>query len=318
MLALLLLAATPISAFSGTDEKPRPLQITASTSSGVPLITAWGFPLNDNHGDFFFQLDSMTIMKISHSSFETMLYKLPADVHDSHEFFKFAVTPSGEPWILASAGPELLAVHFDSKGEVAGKATLPMAFDRLRIDDFAVLDNDALFLSGVTTEKNPYKAGRSFIGLFDGRNGREIRILRDSVSPDKTSLKQRQEVPHDGAVCAADDGNIYLLHESEIIGINPAGEILRRVSFEKPMRDLIGAQLKVSAGLAAIWLITPPKEGHFQTTYLVVSLDDQNTLGWYAAPPGMQLPAMRFSRNHGFEFLQPSKGVYQLITAEMR
>ena len=124
---------------------------------------------------------------------------------------------------------------------------------------------------------------------------------------------------HAGDAVAGDDGNLYLLHGPEIFGINPAGQVITHLTFDKPLHDLVPVHLKVSAGEGAVWLRTPPRaDGHFETTYLVVDLSNKTTVGWYSAPAELTLPAMGFTRNGGFEFLQHDKTGYHLSTAQLR
>lgn len=319
--AVLVLAGMMLGfAVAATDDKPRPLQVSATKVLNVPLFSAYGLPISDQDGDLFFHLGGSsytdaTIMKLSHSSSEPTLYKLPSDVQEKYSFYEFAVSASGEVWMLANAGQELLVVDFDSNGQVKGKTNLDLSLGEINITDFAAFEDDVLFVAGVSVSKA--KKGHSFIGLFDGGTGGKIRSLRGLFSPDDTSKKQVSI--HEGDAVAGDDGNIYLLHETRIIAISPAGQIVKRVSFEKPASSLLAIHLMVSSGDAAIWLRTPSKEDHkFETTYLIVDLQNGTPVGWYAPPPEVTMPATGFSRNSGFEFLQGEKGQWKRITAELR
>lgn len=224
------------------------------------------------------------------------------------------MSPSGTLWVLANAGPELSAISYSSDGQAKGKVELDLSLGEFNITDFAALENDVLFLAGLTVGNS---GGRSFAALLDGDSGKRIRIMRDTFPPEDATKKSTPI--HRGGISAGNDGNVYLLHNTEILAINPAGEIVRRTSFEKPDANLLPVHLMVSSGYAAVWLRTPPRaDRHFETTYLVVDTYNANPATWYAPPPEVRMPAASFSRNGGFQFLQSEKGHYKLITAELR
>ena len=317
IIAGLVLAVTMARA---EDAHPRQLVITRTASLDVPSFSHFGLPVPDNDDDLFFHLGDVftdaTIMKLAHSSWEPTLYKLPADIqHDKYVFYEFAVTPSGELWILANRGPELLAAEFDSHGQMTAKSILDLSLTDVKINDFAALDNDVLFFAGATVGKD---AGRPFAALVDGASGKSIRTWHDVFSSAKAGTKGAVPV-HAGNASVGDDGNIYLLNESEVVAINTAGEIVRRVKFVKPGQSLIPFLVRASAGYAAVWLRTAPHNDHgFEMSYLVLDLSSGKTMGWYAPPPDLKAPAMSFSRNNGFEFLVGKNGRLNLTRAELR
>jgi hypothetical protein len=255
-------------------------------------------------------------MKLTHSSWERTLYKLPSDLQEGkYVFYEFAVSPSGEVWILVNRGPDLLAAEFDSNAQMTTKSALDLSLADVTITDFAVLDNDVLFLAGGTVGKD---AGHPFAALVNGGTGKNIRMWHDVFPAAKTSAKDAVPI-HAGNASVGDDGNIYLLNESEVVAISPAGEIVKRVKFVKPDQSLIPFVVRASSGYAAVWLQTPPHKDHtFEMTYLVIDLSSGKTLGWYAPPAEIRAPAMSFSRNNGFEFLIGKHGKWTLTEADLR
>ena len=302
------------------DVQARPMIVTTSRQTDVPIFPYYGPPLADKNGDLFFHLGGSlftdaTLMKLSHSSWEPTLYKLPADVqHDKYVFYEFAVSPSGELWILANRGPDLLVAGFDSNGQMTSKSAMDLSLADVDIADVVALDNNVLFCYGVTVGKGP---GHSFAALFDGTTGKNIRMLRDVFTSVKPGVKEPVWV-HSGIASIGDDGNIYLLHESEVVAISPAGEIVKRIKFVKPIQGLIPIIVRASSGYVAIWLHSPLKDGQSKNSYLVLDLSSGKTLGWYLPPTEIKAPAMTFSRTNGFEFLVDKNGKWNLMDAELR
>jgi len=298
---------------------PVELQVSSTKTLGVPLFPAYGFTLADKDGDLFFHLGggsfaNGTIMKLSHSSYEPTLYNLPPEIQKSYNFYQFAVSPDGTLWMLVNAGPELMAASFDSDGELRGKATLKVSLDEFNIKDFAALPNGTLFIAGLGLGKDK---GHSIAAFFNGDTGEEIKRLDTALAPENTP--KSGPAIHQGDACVGDDGNLYLLHDTHILVINPAGTVVRRTTFDKPLSTLLPVHMIVSSGFAAIWLNTPPNDSHhFETSYLVVDVNNRNPATWYSAPSGVRIAAVDFSRNDGFQFLVGEKGQYRLMTAELR
>lgn len=71
---------------AGTSEvKPRELHISEVKALDVPIFPAYGYTLADEDGDFFFHLGgspftNATIMKLSHSSWDPTLFRLPSEL----------------------------------------------------------------------------------------------------------------------------------------------------------------------------------------------------------------------------------------------
>lgn len=303
------------------DAQLRELVITESKQTDVSGFSYYGLPLSDKDGDLFFHLGgdlftNATIVKLSHSSLERTLYRLPSDLQqDKYVFYEFAVGPSGDLWILANAGPDLLVVVFGSDGQETGRAKLALSLADVNITDFAPLDNDVLFFAGATVGKD---AGHPFATLVDGGTGKSIRTWHDVFPAAKTGAKDTVPI-HAGNASVGDDGNIYLLYESEVLAISPAGEIVKRIKFVKPDQALNPVIVRASSGYAAVWLQTPPRNDHtFEMSYLVLDLSSGKTLGWYAPPPEIRAPAMSFSRDNGFEFLIGKHGKWNLTEADLR
>jgi len=298
---------------------PRELQVSSSKVIGVPLFPAYGFTLADKAGDLFFHLgggsfSNATIMKLSHSSYEPTLYTPPAEIQHSYNFYQFSVSPDGTLWMLLNAGPELMAASFGSDGEMKGKSTLKLSLDEVNVKDFAALSNGTLFLSGLGLGKNK---GRSVSFLLNGDSGEEVRQIDADIVPE--DLPKSGVAIHQGDACVGDDGNLYLLHDRQILIINAAGKVVGRVAFDKPLSTLLPVHIIVSSGYAAIWLNTAPNDSHhFETSYLVVDINNREPATWYSAPSGVRIAAVDFSRTDGFEFLVGEKGQYKVLTAELR
>jgi len=309
-----------LGATAGATDAARQLHISEAKALDVPLFPFYGIPVSDSEGDLFFHLGgdlytNATIMRLDHSSWKPSLYKLPSEVQQAkYLFYHFTVTPSGEVWMLANAGPDLLVVSFESDGQESAATKLDLSLLDVDIMDFAALDNGSLLLAGVTVGKD---AGRPFAALFDGGTGKSIRNLTNAYP--RVDDKDEKAKLHAGNASVGDDGNIYLLHESEIIVISAGGEIVNRISFKRPGHDLIPTSVRVSSGYAAVWLRTPPREDHrFDVTYEVVDLSDGKTVGWYQPPAEIRMSAMGFSRSDGFRFLVAKDGHLNLVEANLR
>lgn len=321
LVAAIVLTVLGCPAVNAGDTQPRQLVVSESKQIDVPLFSQYGFTLADNDGDLFFHLGGdvytdATIMKLNHSSWEPKLYKLPSDLQqDKYVFFEFAVSPSGELCILANRGSDLLVAEFDSNAQMTSKSALDLSLADVNITDFAALDNDVLFFAGATIGKG---AGHPFAALVDGGTGKSIRMWRDVFPAAKTGAKDTVPIQA-GNASVGDDGNIYLVHQSGIVAISPAGEIVKRVKFVKPDQSLIPFLVHASSGYAAVWLQTPPQKDHtFEVSYLVLDLSIGKTLGWYVPPAEIRVPAISFSRNNGFEFLVAKHGKFNLTEADLR
>jgi len=257
---------------------------------------------------------SATILKLSHSTYEPSRYSLPPEIQKNYNFYQFCVSPDGTVWMLVNAGPELMAVSFGSDGEPKGTTVLKVSWDDLNIQDFAATSKGTLFISGTGLGKNK---GRSIAALFNGDSGEQIKEIAAALRPE--NVLSSGDAIHKGDACVGDDGNLYLLHDRQILVINPAGVVVRKAAFDKPLSTLLPVHIIVSSGYAAIWMNTPPDNTHhFQTSYLVVDTNSKNPATWYSNPPGIKLAAVNFSRNDGFEFLVGEKGQYKLVRAELR
>src|SRR5581483_5709628 len=297
----------------------RQLVVTRSTSTNVPFFPYYGPPISDKDGDLFFHLGgdqytNATLMRLAHSSWEPTLYKLPTDLQQTkYQFYEFAVSPSGDLWMVLNAGPDLLAVGFDSSGQETGRTKLELSLTDVDIADVVALGNDVLFCYGVTVGKD---AGHSFAAFLDSTTGKNIRMRRDIFTSAKAGVKEQPWV-HSGVASLGDDGNIYVLRESEVLAISPAGEVVKRIKFIKPIQNLTPISVRASLGYAAVWL-NSTREGRSENSYLVLDLSSGKTLGWYVPPPEIKAPAMSFSRNDGFEFLVIKNGKLSVTEADLR
>ncbi|HZQ19835.1 MAG TPA: hypothetical protein VFA90_14035 [Terriglobales bacterium] len=312
----LLIALACLSSQAG-DLQTRQLVVTASKQTDAPAFSHYGLALSDNNGDLFFHVGgdvftNATIMKLAHSSLERTLYKLPSDLQQTkYQFYEFAVSPTGDLWMLANAGPAVSVVAFDSDGQESGRTKLDISLADVNITDLTAFDNDLLFFAGATIGKD---AGHPFAALVNGGTGKTIRMWHDVFPAAKDAVPI-----HAGNASVGDDGNVYLLNESEVVAISPAGEVIKRVKFVKPDQTLIPFLVRASSGYAAVWLRTPPQKDHtLEVSYVVLDLSSGKTLGWYAPPADIRVPAMSFSRNNGFEFLVAKHGKLNLIEADLR
>jgi hypothetical protein len=320
---LIFVGAFAIAA-SNVDVKPRPLQVSGTRVLDVPVFPWFGLPHTDQDGDLFFHVggttfNDATIVKLSHSSMEPTLYKLPGDVKKKYNFDEFAVTPGGGLWMLAnSMVPELLAIEFNGSGEVRTKTTLDLALDEVDIHGFAALDSGSLVIAGAYTNKAVSKLrGHSFLVLLDSNTGKKIRELLDTIPAVDGS--KGQSLAHEGETVTGDDGNIYLLHESLVVVVGPGGGIIRRISFKKPSAGLQAMQIRVSSGAAAIWLGKEDSETHrAELSFLVLDLSNGKPIGWYAAPSDLNGQAVGFSRSTGLQFFQRKQGHFEIVTTELR
>ena len=58
---LLALTAAAVLASGPDDFEPRQLQLSSNKTFSLPAFSAWGLPLNDEDGDFFFISAQATI-----------------------------------------------------------------------------------------------------------------------------------------------------------------------------------------------------------------------------------------------------------------
>lgn len=305
-----------------TDFRQRTLEASSPKSIGVPAFGFFDLPKCDKDGDLFFHTGSMQymqawIMELPHSLSETTTFKIPYDLQDQYKFLEYAVSPSGVVWVLTNndAG-DTLALEFNSKGEVRTKSKLELALDQVDVQDFAALDNGTLFLSGTYTNKAPdHLSDHIFTAFFNGETGQKIKDLNDTFSP----ASKEKPLIHEGEAVAADDGNIYLLHQEQVITLSPTGEIVKRSSFTKPVAGVLATHLRVSSGEAAIWLATIQKDTHkVEHSFLILDLLSGQTSGWYVVPPGMAGSPVAFSRADGIIFMNNNHGELETFTAALR
>jgi hypothetical protein len=149
----------------------------------------------------------------------------------------------------------------------------------------------------------------------DGKLRKELPGLLRALNPDRKPNSLR-----DGGIAVGQDGNIYMLNADRITVVSAAGEISRRMTYKKPVRDLTAQGLAVSGGLIAITLLQQDN-GRVIPRFLVVGSDDGRSFGYYTLPDEFHNPlALCFSRDDGITFLklQPSERRLTFINAPLR
>jgi len=323
LLCVVLFSGTLGLAAAQAIPEPKVFPVSSAKELGIPFFPSFGFPQSDRDGDLFFHVGAgvysdATLLKLSHSSWDPTLFKLPAELARDYNFYDYSVSPAGDVWMLAnSEEPGFLAVEFDKSGQVKEQTHLDIAIDEIDIGEFAALDNSVLLMSGVYGAKAaPGLRGHSLLALFDGSSGKKLRDVQDPFRP--ADPAEKPAAMHEGAMVAAPDSNIYLLHQSQILVVNAGGEVTRRISFKKPKPGLLAANLSVSTGRAAVWLSEVDKTNHVVLSFLVLDLATGKPLGWYSAPDSGNALSIGFSDTNSLAFLGRKEGKLVLIEAAVQ
>ncbi len=312
------------SGFAASDNPTpsRTLVVSSSHLLEVPPFGAYGHAQCDKDGNLFFHnsgapFDQGAILKLKSGSWESRVFKISQDASEKVIFERFSVSPSGEMWQIGTTkkGQQVLFT-FTGDGEVSSRTKLDAA-DNLFIQDFAVSDRGTVLVTGYfDPTAAPELQGRSYVALFD-RSGHLIKHfneLFEQVDVATVGLKL-----HSGNAVFAEDGYFYLLHDQSIQVLSESGSMVHRIKFDKPDKEAIPTGIRISTGMAAIWLTYVDKRGTITNQFLVLDLQTQEPFALYT--PGLELKdssAVCFSRKDGFEFRKIESGRVWLIQSALR
>jgi hypothetical protein len=293
--------------------------LTASsvTALSVPSFIWYRQPKCDADGDVFFhtgRFDGLELFELSHSGDQGRFFKVDPDSKIRHHFGDYTVSPSGTPYVLTETLDGLYLAAFKSDGTV-GSLTRLDAPEYLR-GSIAVFDSGTTLLVAHFTDRSPEELrGKNYAALF-ASSGKLIKELNTGLKA--TDLGKLKTSLAEGASSLADDGNAYILTGNEVLVVSEAGEIVRRLPFDKPNDRQIATQVIASGGLVAIVLSSVGTEGSKSAGVVsnqLLLLDSSNgePFRLYAADEMGSLAC--FSRSEGFTSLYNDSGKLFKATA---
>lgn len=285
------------------------LEESSATKLAIPRFGFSDEPQCDDHGDVFFHLYSgsyriSTIFELTADADKSLLYRLPVDLAREVGFESFAVSPSGELYVLGQIreGTQDSDVHeyvfsfSDSDGSMTSKLRLQTPHYILA-DAFTVLQGGVVLFSGHFVKEAPEELrGKRYAALFDA-SGRVSKVLDTQGKVDERLLAG-------GAATRGRDGYAYLLGNSEVTVFSPAGEIARRIPFQNPDPNAIPTSIKLSEGLMSITLSKVGKDHWIEPRYLVVDAFTGSIYAYYVPSKDLGNQTLCFSRNTGYTFLK--------------
>ena len=323
ILGLLLVVSISGAGQEALAPSPRVLRASSSQVLGVPPFSAYGNAYCDNAKNLFFHVAGETnsynagvIMKLAPSSQMPTLYQLPREFSGKIGFLEFFVTPSGAVWFLeeASDGP-LYVIGFASVGSMATRSRLD-APEHLRAEDFVVSKNGVTLLAGYFDKDAPKNLrGKSYIALFEKSGKLRKEIKADSIQD--VDLKEIAKKLHNGAVTVGPEGNFYFLHSNEILVISEYGDVVRRLSFSRPYKDVTAVKVHLSGSVLSIQFVKPNKDGLLLTQFLRLDSATGQPFALYEPSDELGNNCVCFSHRDGYTFFRIENGKVKLVSAPL-
>lgn len=309
---------------SEENAAPVILKQTSENKIGVPPFSFFDQPQCDDDGDVFFHLSSGSyrvarIFELTTDTDKSVLYKLPPDLAQYVAFEDFAVSPSGELYVLGQAkeGSEDSDVHqyvfrfSDSDGSMTDKVRLETPSPYLIGDTFTVLESGGFLFAGRFV-KGATEPGKRYSALFDS-SGRMMKNLDAQGKIVGAAVAGT-------AATRGKNGYAYLVSQGEVLEIPPGGDPIRRIPFTNPDPGADPAGIQVSQGLISITLSKANKEGQIEPRYLLLDAVTGAVHGYYEPSGELGNEMLCFSRKTGYTFLHRTKdgNSLQVITAALR
>ena len=216
---------------------------------------------------------------------------------------------------ITKKGQQVL-VAFTGDGENSSRVK-PDVADNLFIQDFAVSDRGTALVAGYFDSTAPPELqGKSYAALFD-HSGHLVKRFNEpfeQVDAGEEGLKL-----HSGNAVFGEDGYFYLLHDQSVQVLSESGSVVHRIKFDKPDKDAIPSGIRVSGGMAAIWLTYVDKKGNTTRQILILDLQTQEPFALYTPAPELKESSpVCFSRKDGVEFFGMESGRVRLTQAILR
>jgi len=315
-------------AFSLAGQTAATVPITVlhgSAPSEIKPVSAflwYDFPKGDDAGNLYFhpdppEFDTPVLIKLpAGTDDDAVVYKVPDKGDDSCEYRAFSVTRAGSVAMIADCKEGTTIIHFLSDGSVSSRTPLDIAkgFDPSRV--FAVFDSGVSIVGGSFNRTAPKPLwGTSLFGVFSP-SGKLLRRLNDWDNIDKSANPKFYE----GYATFGSDGLLYILQPNEkIVVMSEAGEIVRTITYRKPVHDAIASHLVVSGNLGVVELhIVSDPTKLSRILLVVIDLTTGETFRVYEADSELGRGMVNFSSKDGFTFLRVSKGRLQRMTAPLR
>jgi hypothetical protein len=294
----------------------------------VPLFSFFAETQCDKNGNLFFHTDSggfytrTEILRISSDGEEGQKFTLSGKYADVREaaFTSFSVTPDGDLYVLAWGAPGEAKAHvfrFDDDGTMKNPSTLDVPENIVPLDLVAWDDQSVLF-TGYYDEKAPKNiAGKQYAALFDatGKLRKELKLSLPDVDLASVGQKLRE-----GGAARSEDAKLYLLEPKNVIVATSTGELLKRISFNKPDPESIASNIRVSGSLISIGFLTFSDKGNVvKKEFLVLDATTGEPFGLYQPAPELGTDEACFSINEGYTFVVPAaKGHRNIFKAALR
>jgi len=323
ILGLLLVVSISGAGQEALAPSPRVLRASSSQVLGVPPFSAYGNAYCDNDKNLFFHVAGETnsynagvIMKLAPRSQMPTLFQLPSEFSGKIGFLEFFVTPSGAVWFLEEAPDATLYVfRFDSDGSMASRSRLD-APEHLRAEDFVVSKSGVTLLAGYFDRDAPKNLrGKSYIALFEKSGKLRKQVTKESVKD--VELDEITKKLHDGGVSVGSDGNFYFLHSNQILVVSEYGDVVRRLSFLRPDKDVTAVKVHLSGSVLSIQFVKPNKDGLLLTQFLLLDSATGEPFALYEPSDELGNNCVCFSHRDGYTFFRIENGKVKLVSAPL-
>jgi len=269
--------------------------------------------LCDLDGNLYFHLDTNEVMFISANGNESHKFTLSDD--EKSGFQNFALSPSGDLYVLTLVNGEYQIVTFDDDGMPRHPVTLQVA-DHIFNDKFLAFDDGTVLFRGLFDEGAPSKMqGKSYTALFEpsGKLRKQLSTIAADDLPDVKKLGEAR----DGAVATGEDGNAYVLTSKGINVISENGLLVRHFDVQKPDPKSLEYKIYVSGGTIALVLIPSESTRITRADFLLLDATTGEPFGLYSTSPEIGPRDVCYSRQEGFTFLRRKQGQETLIKAPL-
>lgn len=319
---LLVLTVGPMTDKRLVPPQPRMLASSSERKVQVPVF-AYIENQCDQDGNLYFHLDkgnynTSDTLVLSSDGKEGKVLTLSGEFSDPalYAFANFSVTPDGDLYILTAHAARHYLFGFGSDGSMKSPVTL-MVPDKVMNDKIVVFeDGGSLFYGFYTSEASSKLAGKSYVALLDA-SGQVRKELNASVNETLTDVNKIGDL-HDGGIAIGEDGNVYILTSKEIVVLSQSGDVVRRLTFEKPDPKSLALNLYMSGGLAVVGLSKIEAEREVRKDFLVLDASTGKPMGLYEPSADIGFSDVCFSRNEGFTFMRMEKGQRTLLIAPLR
>jgi hypothetical protein len=303
--------------------EPTLLRVTSVHVLNVPGFSSWDRTECDARGNLYFRpvsadsnYNTSAVLRLDAQSQSPTLYQLPTELASSTALVRFSVSDSGHVWFLNQRkNGSLVVFGFSLNGEFKSETKLETPKDLL--PNRFIVAEDGIILVGGYFPKSVAKElqGKSYLGVFDSTGTSRKTFGAGTLSDVDLGASDKMV---EEAVSSGKDGNFYYLQGNEIWVISEWGEVVRRISIQRPHTAPDVLRMDLSEGLISLEFYETDSDHVLRPTFLVIESSTGEPYGLYKPSEELGTVVVCFGRRSGYVFSRIEDGKIKLLSAALR